>query len=116
MTRPAPAYAGAALYRGPELRPGDAATAAADAYAYGVIAWELCSPAAVAELKHRASMVGNGWCRLNAHTVVFPEGTPLNLELLALACLSPDPAERPALQDAAEVLQSVAASLGLEAR
>jgi Protein tyrosine and serine/threonine kinase len=103
------------VYRAPELSRSGASShsTAADAYAFGILAWELCQPQRVAELAGRGGYSGanDSSCILNANNVAFPAETPLNLELLVLACLSAEPAERPSLQAAAEVLQSVLADV-----
>jgi hypothetical protein len=104
------------VYCAPELSgtgPGSHSTAA-DAYAFGVLAWELCDPRRVAEFS-RCAAAGSGYdgapSRLIKRTADVLEGMPLNLELLVLACLSAEPAERPSLDAAAEVVQSVLTDL-----
>ncbi|KAK2078157.1 hypothetical protein QBZ16_004025 [Prototheca wickerhamii] len=93
---------GTAAYSAPELVAGGAATAASDAFAFGIILWEMvhCRPV-YADLGPHAVLAGVLRGDLRPE---FDPGCLPPLEALARDCWAQDPRARPSFQEALERL------------
>ncbi|GAB4814749.1 hypothetical protein N2152v2_001795 [Parachlorella kessleri] len=102
---------GCAEYMPPELITDGLLTRAADAYAFGVLAWEIYCGRRAWEGHKPAEVLRKV---ANRARLAFPPHTPARLRVLAEQCMAYDPATRPSFTDVVSELNSVLAdTLGI---
>jgi serine/threonine protein kinase len=93
---------GTVTHAPPELLGAGKLTKAADAYAFGVLLWEMyCGAHAWAGLSQLQIMTA---VLVAKRTLTFPPGTPPRFKELATACLAPSPEARPTFDGCLQLL------------
>ena len=101
LTRSLPTLAaGTPFYVAPELFDSSKLAPASDVFSFGVIMWEIfmgCPP----------FVVGRAGPEKHPDLPGFPPHSPFNYAVLALACMTPVPEDRPPFSQIVEVLTSL---------
>ncbi|KAI8470520.1 MAG: kinase-like domain-containing protein [Monoraphidium minutum] len=101
--------AGAATHRAPEtLAAGADVTAAVDAYAFGILLWEVYTGARPYAGVDPAALPAAVAAGLRPQ---FPRGAPAGLAALAARCWAADPRDRPAMAEVAAALEALHSEL-----
>jgi Protein tyrosine and serine/threonine kinase len=96
--------AGMPFYLAPEVKAAERTVCASDTFSFGVILWELfmgqppCLETPSGHLSHHTSFP------------TFPDFCPFNYAVLALACMAPEPRERPPMYQVRNCILTLSAA------
>jgi Protein tyrosine and serine/threonine kinase len=94
------------VYSAPEVKDRERLVCASDTFSFGAVLWQLFSGTPPFTL----SLAGDVVQAPDFPT--FPDHAPFNYAVLALACMAPEPGERPPFFQAYEVLAALEGELG----
>ena len=84
---------------------------AADVYAFGILMYELMTAKRAWEGMSSEEILEA--VRDKKQYLVFPQSTPPDLLQIAISCLSPEPMERPSMEDVKASILSLCLSCGI---